>query len=78
MVKFIVYNIFLSVNPLAPMVLLSGLVLKENASVVGSMKNLDAKCEVQGSLALFAPNAKNQTILSSIVFTMAQYTVPLE
>ena len=29
-------------------------------------------------LALFAPDAKNQTILSSIVFTMAQCTVPLE
>ena len=33
----------------------------------------------KGPLILFAVDAKkNQTILSSIVFTMAQYTVPLE
>ena len=48
---------FRSVNPLAPMVPRSGLVLKENASVVESVRNLDAKCEVQG-FALFAADAK--------------------
>ena len=45
-------------NPLEPMVPLSSLVLKENASFEESMRNLDAKCEVQGLLALFAANAK--------------------
>ena len=30
------------------------------------------------ALALFADDEKNQTILSSIVFTMAKYMVPLE
>ena len=35
------------INPLEPRVPLSGLVLKENASIVKSLKNLDAKCEVQ-------------------------------
>ena len=35
-----------TVNPLAPMVPLSGLVLK-------SMRNLDAKCEVQASACTF-------------------------
>ena len=34
-------------NPLEPAVPLSGLVLEVNASVVKSMGNLDAKCEVQ-------------------------------
>ena len=35
--------------------------------------------KVRGLLALFAADAKkNQTILSSIVFTMAQYMAPLE
>ena len=41
------------------MVPLSGLVMKENGSVVESVRNLDAKCEVQGLLALFAADAKN-------------------
>ena len=40
------------------MVSLSGLVLKGNASIVESMRNLDAKCEDQGPLALFAADSK--------------------
>ena len=43
----------LEFNPLVPMVPLSGLVLKEKASVVESVRNLDAKCEVQGSACTF-------------------------
>ena len=66
-------------NPLAPMVPLSGLVLKENASVVKSVRNLDAKCVVQGSTCTFCSSCKkNQMILSSTVFIMAQYMVPLK
>ena len=42
-----------ALNPLAPMVPLSSLVLKENASVVESMRNLDEKFEVQGSACTF-------------------------
>ena len=67
-----------NLNPLAPMVPLS-LVMKENASVVESVRNLDAKCEVQGSACTFCNRfKKNQTILNSIVFIMAQHMVPLE
>ena len=36
-----------SLNPLEPMVPLSGLETKENVSVGKSMRNLDVKCEVQ-------------------------------
>ena len=43
-----------------------GLVRKKNNSLVKSVRNLDVKCK------------KNQTIPSSIVFTMAKYIVPLE
>ena len=38
---------FQLVNPLEPTVPLSGLERKENVSVGKSMRNLDAKCEVQ-------------------------------
>ena len=39
------------------------------------MQNVKFKC----ALALFAGDAKrNQTILSSTIFTMAKYMVPLE
>ena len=37
---------FRQFNPLEPKVPLSRLILKENASVVKSVRNLDAKCEV--------------------------------
>ena len=36
-----------TINPLEPGVPLSSLVLKENASIVKSLKNLDVKCEIQ-------------------------------
>ena len=38
--------VILELDPLVPMVPLSGLVQNENASVVEFVKNLDAKCEV--------------------------------
>ena len=46
------------------MVPFSGLVLKENASVLESVRNLDAKCEVQGPLALFAADANDSNLYS--------------
>ena len=47
------YIIKTLLNPLVPMVPLSSLVLKENTSVVESVRNLDAKCEVQRSACIF-------------------------
>ena len=41
------------VNPLDPIVPLSGLVLKENASIVKPVRNVDAKCEVQMCTSTF-------------------------
>ena len=38
------------------------------------MQNVKFRC----ALALSAANEKNQTILSSTVFTVAKYVVPLE
>ena len=40
----LIYGMF---NPLEPRVPLSSLVLKEYASVVKSVRNLDVKCEIQ-------------------------------
>ena len=56
-----------------------GLVLKGNDFVVESVWNLDVKCEVQMCLCTFAGDEKkNQTILSSTVFTIAKYMMLLE
>ena len=56
-----------------------GLALKEYHSLVKSVRNLDAKCEVQMCPCTFCSGCKkNQTILSSTVFTVATYMVPLE
>ena len=49
------------INPLAPMVPLSGLVLNENAFVVESMRNLDAKCEIQRSAYIFCSGCKKNS-----------------
>ena len=50
----------------------------ENASIVESVRNLNAKCGSGVRLHFLQLMQKNQMILCSIVFTMAQYTVPLK
>ena len=57
-VQFVVGLTKQKLNPLAPMVPLFALLLKESASIVKSMRILDANVKFKRLLTLFAADAK--------------------
>ena len=64
MIRIGLSTLWVSKVSLSALETIFGLVLKENDTVVKSMRNLDVK--------------ENQIILRSTMFTMAKYIVPLE